>query len=133
MFLEILWALERFATEVALVRLQGHMNANVRGDVVTLDGGGATCAPLTGQVQVVGALAADMAFAYVVLGVLLVSGGYCDEEGTRSPREKTSTRCVHEFLATTPMPCRRVTYIKSFGTVASLAAALPLAGQVVDC
>jgi hypothetical protein len=65
--LEILWALECFATEVALVRLQGHMDANVRGDVVTLDGGGATCAPLTSQVEVVGALATDMAFAYVIL------------------------------------------------------------------
>lgn len=67
MLLEILWALECFATEVALVRLQGHMDANVRGDVVTLDGGGATCAPLTSQVEVVGALATDMAFAYVIL------------------------------------------------------------------
>ena len=67
MLLQILWALERFATEVTLVRLQGYVNADVRGDVVTLDGGGATCAPLTGQVEVVGALAADMAFADVVL------------------------------------------------------------------
>lgn len=67
MLLEILWALECFATEVALVRLQGHMDANVGGDVVTLDGGGATCAPLTSQVEVVGALATDMAFAYVIL------------------------------------------------------------------
>ena len=67
MLLEVLWALECFATEVALVRLQGHMDANVRGDVVTLDGGGATCAPLTSQVEVVGALATDMAFAYVIL------------------------------------------------------------------
>ena len=97
MLLEILWALECFATEVALVRLQRHMNANVRGDVVTLDGGRATCAPLTGEVKVVGALAADVAFAYVILELLLASGGYCDEKGTRSPREKTSTRCVHDF------------------------------------
>lgn len=97
MLLEILRALECFATEVALVRLQGHMNANVRGDVITLDGGGATCAPLTGQVEVVGALATDVALADVVLDVLLASDGGCNEEGTRSPREKTSTRCVHDF------------------------------------
>lgn len=95
--LEILRALECFATEVALVRLQGYMNSDVRGDVITLDGGGATCTPLTGQVEVVGALATDMALADVVLGVLLASDGGCDEEGTRSPREKTSTRCVHDF------------------------------------
>jgi hypothetical protein len=90
--LEILWALECFATEVALVRLQGHMNANVRGDVVTLDGGGATCAPLTGEVEVVGALATDMTLADVVLDVLLASGGSCNEEGTRSPRERRLRR-----------------------------------------
>ena len=140
MLLEILWALECFATEVALVRLQGYVNADVRGDVVTLDGGGATCAPLTGQVEVVGALAADVAFAYVVLDVLLASDVCCDEEGTRSPREETATRCTHGFSrrrrrrrTTTTLSCRRMTYIKSFGTVAALAAALPLAGQVVDC
>jgi hypothetical protein len=40
----------------------------VRGDVVTLDGGGAAVAPLAGQVQVVCALATDMALADVVLG-----------------------------------------------------------------
>ena len=97
MLLKILWTLECFATEVALVRLQGYVNADVRGDVVTLDGGGATCAPLTGQVEVVGALATDVAFAYVVLNVLLASDACCDEEGTRSPREKTATRCTHDF------------------------------------
>jgi hypothetical protein len=119
------------------VRLQGYVDADVRGDVVTLDGGGATCAPLTGQVEVVGALAADVAFAYVILDVLLASDGACDEEGTRSPREKTSTRCVHGFSRRQRRlvegPCRGITYIKSFGTVAALAAALPLAGQIVDC
>lgn len=97
MLLEILRALECFATEVALVRLQGYMNSDVRGDVITLDGGGATCTPLTGQVEVVGALASDMALADVVLDVLLASDGGCDEEGTRSPREKPWTQCVHGF------------------------------------
>jgi hypothetical protein len=119
------------------VRLQGYVDADVRGDVVTLDGGGAACAPLTGQVEVVGALATDVALAYVILDVLSASCKSCDEEGTRSPREKTSTRCVHGFprrqRRLVEGPCRGITYIKSFGTVAALAAALPLTGQVVNC
>jgi hypothetical protein len=49
------------------VGFQRNVNADVRGDVVTLDGGGATCAPLAGEVEVVGALAADMALAHVIL------------------------------------------------------------------
>ena len=102
--------------------------------MVTLDGGGATCAPLTGEVEVVGALAADVAFAYVGPGrVVSVWWMLQREEGTRSPREKTSTRCVHDFSRRRHAMYRRLAYIKSFGTVAALAAALPLAGQVVDC
>ena len=66
-FLQILGPLEGLATEVALVWLQGHMHANVGGDVVALDGGGVAVAPLASQVQVVGALAADMALADVFL------------------------------------------------------------------
>jgi hypothetical protein len=65
---QILGALESLAAEVALVRLQGDMDTDVRGDVVTLDRGGAAVAPLAGQVEVVCALATDMAFADVVLG-----------------------------------------------------------------
>lgn len=65
--LQILRPLESLTAEVALVRLQGDVNTNVRGDVVTLYSSGATVTPLTGQVQVVGALAANMAFANVVL------------------------------------------------------------------
>lgn len=66
-FLQILGPLEGLATEVALVWLQGDMHANVGGDVVALDGGGVAVAPLASQVQVVGALAADMALADVFL------------------------------------------------------------------
>lgn len=66
-FFQILGPLEGLATEVALVRLQGNMHTNVRGDVVTLDGGGVAVAPLASQVQVVGAFAANMALADVVL------------------------------------------------------------------
>jgi len=39
----------------------------VGGDVVAFDGGGAASSPLTGQVEVVCALATDVAFADVVL------------------------------------------------------------------
>lgn len=67
--LEILWPLERLAAEIALVRLQGHMHADVRRDVVTLDGGRAALVPLTSQVEVVGALATNMTLADVVLEI----------------------------------------------------------------
>jgi hypothetical protein len=39
--LEILGPLERLATELALVRLERNVHANVRSDVVTLDSRGA--------------------------------------------------------------------------------------------
>lgn len=65
--LEILWPLERLAAEIALVRLQGHMNTDVRRDVVTLDSSRAALVPLARQVEVVGALAANMTLADVVL------------------------------------------------------------------
>jgi hypothetical protein len=39
--LEILRPLEGLATELALVRLERNVNANVRSNVVTLDSGGA--------------------------------------------------------------------------------------------
>lgn len=67
MLLEILRALEGLAAEVALVWLEWHMDADVRCDVVALDGGGPAGTPLAGQVQVVGAFAPDMALADVVL------------------------------------------------------------------
>jgi hypothetical protein len=65
--LQILGSLEGLATEVALMRLQGHVNTNVRCDVVTLHSGSSAIAPLAGQIQVVGALATNMAFTDVVL------------------------------------------------------------------
>lgn len=44
--LEILRTLERLSTEVAFVRLERDVDADVRGDVVTFDGGSATITPL---------------------------------------------------------------------------------------
>ena len=71
MLLEILRAFECLSTEVALMRLEWDMDADVRGDVVAFDGRGAASTPLAGEVEVVGALAADMALADVVLAVRL--------------------------------------------------------------
>jgi hypothetical protein len=67
MFLEVLRTFERLAAELALVRFEGDMNTNVRSDVVTLDSGGAAVTPATGQIEVVGALAANMALAHMFL------------------------------------------------------------------
>jgi hypothetical protein len=67
--LQILRSLEGLATEVALVRLERDMDANMRRDVITLDSGRAACAPLAGQIEIVGAFATDMSFANVVLRI----------------------------------------------------------------
>lgn len=76
MLLQILGPLKGLATEITLVRFQGHVDANVRGDVIALDSGCVAGTPLASQVQVVGALAADMALANVFLypGAMLVTG-----------------------------------------------------------
>jgi hypothetical protein len=80
MLLEILRALERLAAEVALVGLEGHMDADVRGDVVALDSGGAALVPLAGEVQVVGALAANMLLADVFLAEMSTSAIYFNRD-----------------------------------------------------
>jgi len=68
--LEILGSLEGLAAEVAFVRLEGHVNANVGGDVVALHGGSSAVAPLAGKVEVVCALTANMALTDVVIELL---------------------------------------------------------------
>lgn len=73
MLLEILWTLERLATEVTLVRLQGHVNSDVRGHVITLYGYCTAGLPLAREVEIVGAFAADMAIAQVILGGMLAT------------------------------------------------------------
>lgn len=67
MLLQFLRTLESLAAEVALVWLQGDVDANVRGDVITLDGGSSALVPAAGQVEVVGALATDMLLTDVLL------------------------------------------------------------------
>lgn len=64
---EILRPLESLAAEITFVWLERDMYANVRSDVITLHSRRATGTPLTSEVQVVGALAADMALTYVVV------------------------------------------------------------------
>jgi hypothetical protein len=65
--LQVLRTLERLATEFALVRLERDVNTDVRSDVITLDGGGATRVPLAGEAQVVCAFATNMALTDVFL------------------------------------------------------------------
>ncbi len=70
--LEILRALESLSAEVTFVWLEGDVYSNVGCDMVALDGGGPAGLPATGEVQVVGALSADVLLADVVLERRLV-------------------------------------------------------------
>lgn len=65
--LQILRTFERLAAKVTFMRLQRHVNPNVRGDVVTLDGCYPALRPLTLQVQVIGAFSANMLLADVFI------------------------------------------------------------------
>jgi hypothetical protein len=65
--LQILWSLESLAAEVALVRLERDMDADVRCYVVALHSRSPAVAPLAGKIQIVGALTAHMPFAHMVL------------------------------------------------------------------
>lgn len=67
MLLQILWTLEGLSAEITFVGLERNVNTDMRGDVVALDGGGAAVAPLAGEIQVVGALAADVTLANMIL------------------------------------------------------------------
>lgn len=66
-FLQILRPFESLAAEVTFVRLQGDVDSDVRGDMVALHGGGSARVPSTGEVEVVGALSANMLLADVLL------------------------------------------------------------------
>jgi len=67
MLLEILWTLEGLAAEFALVRFNGNVNTDVRGDMVTLDSGSMALAPGAGQVEVIRRFTADMALTNVLV------------------------------------------------------------------
>ena len=73
MFLEILRALEGLSAELALVRLERDVDADVGGDVIAFDGSGSALTPCAGQVEVVGRLAADMALTNMLLSMRLDS------------------------------------------------------------
>nr|POF15177.1 hypothetical protein CFP56_42065 [Quercus suber] len=111
-FLEILRALERLAAKVAFVWLERDVDADVGGDVVAFHGSGATGTPLTGEVEVVGTLPADMTLANVIL----------NKDGSASIETGANRK---EVLLIS-------TYIESFGRVCSFAASLPLTSEVVD-
>ena len=66
-FLQVLRTLECFSTEFTFVWLQGNVDSNMGGDVVAFDRRGATSAPSASEIEVVCALAADMAIANVLL------------------------------------------------------------------
>lgn len=65
--LKILRTLEGLAAKLTLVRFERDVNADVRGDVVPLYRRRPALVPLASEVQVVGALATDVALAQVVL------------------------------------------------------------------
>jgi hypothetical protein len=65
--LQILWSLECFTAEIALVRLERDVHSNMRSDVITLDSSSPAVAPLACEIQIIGAFAADMALANMVL------------------------------------------------------------------
>jgi hypothetical protein len=67
MLLQVLGTLERLATELTLVRLQGNVNTDVRGDVISLDCSSSARVPLASQVEVVCALATNMALTNVLV------------------------------------------------------------------
>ena len=69
MLLQVLRALERLSTEVALMRLQRDVDSDVGGDVIALDSSGAAGVPATRQIQVVCALASNVLLADMVLKI----------------------------------------------------------------
>lgn len=68
--LKILGPLEGFTAELASMRLQGDMNANVRGDMVAFHDSDSAAIPITGKVEVVGTLAPNVALADVILSIV---------------------------------------------------------------
>ena len=73
MLLEVLRPLEGLSTKFASMRLQRDMNTDVRGDVIAFYDGNATVTPRARQIEIVGALAANMALADMVLNVMVSS------------------------------------------------------------
>jgi hypothetical protein len=73
MLLQVLGAFKRLLAEVAFMRLQRDMHTNVRRDMITFHSSGMARTPSTGQVEVVCALAPNMALTNVVLWIQLAN------------------------------------------------------------
>jgi hypothetical protein len=67
---QVLWPLERLAAEIALVRLQRHMDAKMRGDVIALHRLDGAVGPFAVELQIVGALSANVLVAHMVLSAI---------------------------------------------------------------
>jgi hypothetical protein len=129
MFLEVLGTLERLAAKVTLVRFERDMNTNVRSDVVTLDSGGAAVTPAAGQIEVVGALAANMAFAHMFLDTRdfpsqqgrKPNATEIESDGRRKGKEKEKEKEKEKGY----------THIECLGGMKSFLATLPLADEAL--
>lgn len=119
--LQILRTLERLTAEIALMRLQRHVHANVGSDVVALDRGGAAVTPLAGQIEVVGALATNMALTDVVL--------HASQRAAKTSNGSV-LRVAARYAAVAKHTWRR-TYIELLSRGKTVAAVLPLAGKLV--
>ena len=71
--LQVLRTLEGLAAELAAMGLQRDVNADVGGDVVAFDDLNTACAPRALQIEVVRALATDVALTHVILHIMSVS------------------------------------------------------------
>lgn len=142
-FLEILRAFEGFAAEFTFVWLQRNMDSNVRGDVVTLDSCGAATTPLTRQVQVVGALAADVSLAHMFLRGRSVKRSSLGamaftREGSLDSHRALQLKCIsHRSLATGTVDFhhhywRQRVWRLVEGSVVAAAAAAAAAPQLVE-
>ena len=67
MLFQVLRTFELLATECTAMRLQRHVNSNMRRYMIALLQGDVAIAPPTGQVEVVGALAANVLLANMIL------------------------------------------------------------------
>lgn len=105
-FFEVLRTFEGFLAEIALVRLQRHVHADVGGDVVALDGGGAAVAPRALEVEVVCALAANMLIADVLLKMKV--SGACTRMQITLDTDIESFSRGSAIAATDPLTYERV-------------------------
>ena len=78
MFLQVLRPFEGLAAEIASMRLQGYVDANVRGYVVAFHDGHAAATPVASEVEVVSTLTSNVGFANMFLQDVSVQTRWCD-------------------------------------------------------